>query len=174
MARKGQFKKGGGRHGGATTKRRRSSGSRSTALVLVPAGRSPARRARRSHPVHHVKGKRRRHHGGGGHGGVTLAKVAGSAIVLANVAGTNNGPLGDKVYNLVQKIPGAKTFGGAATAGLALGAIYKFTRFGGRARPWMAAAGLVGVIAAGLKLGEQGTSFKWLGARPDPFMDVQG
>lgn len=167
MARKGQFKKGGGRHGGGSTRtRKRSSGS--TSLVVV-APRAPARR-HTSHPAkRHHKGKRRGRRGGG-HGGVTIPKLVGTGLVLANVCGTNNGPLGDKVYNLVQKIPGAKTFGGAATAGLTAGAIYKFTRFGGRFRPYLACAGLIGVIGAILKVGEQGTAFKWLGE--DEVMDV--
>jgi len=165
MARKGQFKKGGGRVGGAT--RTRSKSRRTTAIVVVPSQRRPTHR--RKHAVHH-KAKHRRRHGGSG-GGVTVGKLAGAALVLANVAGTNNGPLGDKVYNLVQKIPGTKTFGGAATAGLVLGGVGKFTGFGGRFRPWLRAAGWVGVIAAFLKLGEQGTAFKWVG--DDDVMDVE-
>lgn len=182
MARKGQFKKGGGRVGTATRnrssggggrRRKSSGGGRSTAIVVVPSA-SPARRPARRHPARHHKAKhRRRHHKGGGRAGVTIPKLVGTAIVMANVAGTATGPAGDKIYNLIQKIPGAKTFGGTATAGLALGAVYKFTRFGGRLRPLMACAGLIGVVAAALKVGEQGTSFKWLGGSDD-YMDVQG
>lgn len=173
MARKGQFKKGGGRHGGGSSRTRKRSGG-STALVVVAPPRAPARR-HTSHPAKQShsgkrKGGRRRH---GGHGGITIPKLVGTGLVLANVAGTNNGPLGDKVYNLVQKIPGAKTFGGAATAGLAAGAIYKFTRAGGRLRPYLACAGLIGVIGAVLKVGEQGTAFKWLGDTNDSIMDVE-
>lgn len=169
MARAGQFKKGGGRHGGGggrATKRRTRSGS--TALVVVPA--SPARRAgaaRRvttisAHPVRKGKrkGGRRR---GASRGGVTLGKIVATGVVLANVAGTNNGYAGDKVYNVVAKLPGAKTFGNAITAGLYLGGIHRFTKIGGRLRPYLAAAGLIGVVGAALKLGEQGTNFKWLG-----------
>lgn len=102
---------------------------------------------------------------------MTIGKLAGSALVLANVAGTNTGPLGAKVYDLVQKIPGAKTFGGAAVAGMTIGGVAKFTGIGGRFRPWMRAAGWVGLIAAFLKLGEQGTNFKWVG--DDDVMDVE-
>ena len=169
MARKGQFKKGGGRVGdGRTRSHSRSKSRRTTAIVVVPpAGRATHRRRRAHH--HKATTHRRRHSGGSG--GLTIGKIAGTALVLANVAGTNNGPLGDKVYNLVQKIPGTKTFGGAATAGLTLGAIGKFTGFGGRFRPWLRAAGWVGVIAAFLKLGEQGTAFKWVG--DDDVMDVE-
>lgn len=168
MARKGQFKKGGGRVGdGRTRTSSRSKSRRTTAIVVVPSQRRPTHRRR--HAVHH-KAKHRRRSGGGG-GGVSVGKLAGAALVLANVAGTNNGPLGDKVYNLVQKIPGAKTFGGAAVGGLAIGAVGKFTGIGGRFRPWMRAAGIVGIIAAFLKLGEQGTAFKWIG--DDDVMDVE-
>lgn len=162
MARKGQFKKGGGRHGGGghATKARRKA---STAIVVV-GPRAPARR-RSSHPVRvtqHAPAHRRRRKGHGG-GGVTIGKLAGVGIVLANVAGTNNGPLGATIYDLVQKVPGAKTFGGAAVAGVGLGLLSKTGLGRGRLGPWLRAAGAVGVIAAALKLGEQGTAFKWLG-----------
>lgn len=180
MARKGQFKKGGGRvgtasrsHGGGGGRKRRASSGRSTAIVVVPSA-APARRRQKSLARHHhKKPHKRRHHRGGGHGGVTTAKLVGTAIVLANVAGTNSGPLGAKVYDLVQKIPGAKTFGGAATAGLVLGATYKYTKIGGRFRPLMACAGIIGLVAAALKIGEQGTSFKWLGGDSGDYLDVQ-
>jgi hypothetical protein len=172
MARKGQFKKGGGRHGGGSSKSRKRRSSSTSLVVVTP--RAPARRHASHHPAKRHKGHgRRRGHGGGGRGGVTIPKLVGTTLVLANVCGTNNGPLGDKVYNLVQKIPGAKTFGGAATAGLAAGAIYKFTRMGGRFRPYLACAGLIGVIGAALKIGEQGTAFKWLGDTNDQVMDVE-
>lgn len=174
MARKGQFKKGGGRHGDGGTTRSRSKGRKSTAIVVVPTAVPVRRRASspvRHHVAHHVpqrKGKRRHHHSG-----VTLGKVAGTAIVLANVAGSNSGPLGATVYDWVQKIPGAKTFGGTAVAGAALGLLSK-TRLGrGKAGPWLKAAGLVGVIAAAIKVGEAGTSFKWLGDVEDGVMRVQ-
>ena len=94
---------------------------------------------------------------------MTWKKAAIAAVVLSNVAGTNSGLLGAKVYDLVQKIPGAKTFGGAATAGLALGAIEKYAHIGGRLKPYMRAAGLVGVVLAAAKVGEAGTKFAWLG-----------
>lgn len=168
MARKGQFKKGGGRVGGGTAVKHRaaSKGALVIAPVAVPVARSrPSKR--KAHTQHHPK-KRHRRHGAGG-GGVTLVKALVAAGTLAN-ATAKDGLLGDRVYSLVQKLPGTKTFGGAVTAGLYLGAIHRFTRFGGRFRPWLAAAGLVGVIGAGLKLGEQGTSFKWLG---DSVMDVE-
>ncbi len=172
MARKGQFKKGGGRHGGGSSKSRKRSSSSTSLVVVTP--RAPARRhASSHHPAKKHKGHGKRRRGHGGRGGITIPKLVGTTLVLANVAGTNNGPLGSKVHDLVQKIPGAKTFGGAATAGLACGAIYKFTRFGGRFRPYLACAGLVGIIGAALKVGEQGTAFKWLGDTNDQVMDVE-
>jgi hypothetical protein len=169
MARKGQFKKGGGRVGGGSSSRKRSR-SRATTAIVIAGPRAPARR-HRSHAITHHKKGRRRGARRGGHGGVTPAKLLVSSIVLASAAGTNNGPLGDKIYNLVQKVPGAKTFGGAATAGLLCGGLYKFTKIGGRLRPWLAAAGVVGIVGAALKVGEQGTNFKWLGD-DDQVMDV--
>lgn len=167
MARKGQFKKGGGRVGGSSPSRSHSKSRRATAIVVVPSQRRPTHK--RKHAVHHKVKHRRRH--GGGSGGVSIGKLGAAALVLSNVAGTATGPFGDKVYNLVQKIPGAKTFGGAAMGGIAIGAVGKFTGLGGRFRPWMRAAGVVGIIAALLKLGEQGTAFKWIG--DDDVMDVE-
>lgn len=171
MARKGQFKKGGGRVGMPS----RISGGRGNDVIVVNAPAAQRKTKRKASSVKRRGGKRKgkRRAGATATRGITLGKVVGSAIVLASAAGTNNGPLGAKVYDLVQKVPGAKTFGGAATAGLIAGGLYKFTKIGGRFRPWMAAAGLVGVIAAGLKLGEQGTSFKWLGDGGDDMMDVE-
>lgn len=171
MARKGQFKKGGGRHGG-TSSRPRSRSRRSTALVVVAPPRAPARRrSKHAHVVHHRRGRRKG--SGGPASGCTIPKLIGTTLILGNVAGTNNGPLGATVYNLVQKIPGTKTFGGAATAGMVLGAVGKWTGIGGpRLRPWLRCAGIVGVIAAGLKVAEQGTAFKWLGDA-DTVMEVE-
>jgi len=168
-SRKGQFKKGGGRVGGGTATRARRSTSKALVIapVAVPVSRRSSAKRRAPAQPHHKKRHHRRH--GGGHGGVTLVKALVAAGTLAN-ATAKDGIIGDRVYNLVQKLPGTKTFGGAVTAGLYLGAIHKFTKFGGKFRPWLAAAGLVGVIGAGLKLGEQGTGFKWLG---ESVMDVE-
>lgn len=165
-ARKGQFKKGGGRVGGGAKHRKshRTSGG-STAIVVVPAAKSPTHKRRSGGMVHHkAKHKAKRHHRrGGGHGGVTVAKIAGTALVLANVVGKNDGLLGSTVYDWVQKIPGTKTLGPVATTGLVAGGLHRFTRIGGRFRPWLAAAGVVGVVAAFMKLGEVGSNIKWLG-----------
>lgn len=171
MAKKkhaGMFKKGGGRVGGGVGVSR---GGGSTTVVVAPAPqRAPAKRKAAKHPAKHGKSKKRhgRRHGSSS-GGLTAAKIGGTALVLASVAGTNTGPLGAKVYDLVQKVPGAKTFGGAATAGLIVGGVHHFTRFGGRFRPLMRAAGVVGLVLAAAKLGEAGTNFKWLGDATSPF-----
>lgn len=182
MSRKGQFKKGGGRIGDGRKYTKRSgyvTGSsaarpRGGALVVVDqyamtARRPPSKpRPRKTLHMGHGHGggggskKKRASRGGGG--GTSWKRLAAAAVVLSNVAGTNSGPLGAKVYDLVQKIPGAKTFGGAATAGLALGALGKYTGIGGRrVRPWLHAAGVVGIILAGAKVGEAGTKFAWVG-----------
>lgn len=167
---KGRFVKSGGGHrrsGG----RRRSAGT--TAIVLATP-RAPARRASAApahrHKKHHGRRGHRRHHSGG----VTIAKLVGAGVVLGSLAETNTGPAGDKVYNLVQKLPGAKTFGGAVTAGLYLGALGKWTRLGrGRWGAWMRAAGAIGVVGAALKVGAAGTKFQWLGAEAQPYGDFQ-
>lgn len=180
MAKKGQFKKGGGRVGDARAKyAKRSSyvtGSsaarpRGGALVVVDqyamASRRAAsapRRRKSSRPPVQAHRPRRRRHGGGSGGHVGWKKLAIVSVALTNVAGTNSGVLGARVYDLVQKIPGAKTLGGAAVAGLTLGALEKYGKIGGRTlAPWMRAAGIVGLILAASKVGEAGTKFAWLG-----------
>lgn len=162
----GMFAKGGGRVGGGS-----SGGGGTKVVVVAPAAPAPAKR-KSAHKGGKVakktakKGKRRHHRV---EGSLSLAKIGGTALALASVAGTNTGPLGAKVYDLVQKIPGAKTFGGAATAGLMIGGVHHFTKFGGKFRPWMRAAGIVGVVAAAIKIGEAGMQFKWLGDPDSPF-----
>lgn len=167
---KGQFvKKAGGRsHGKKRSGGRRHAASRALVIresvSISPRGGSVARKA---------KGRKgRAHHGGGG---VTIGKLLGAGVLLGSAAETNNGPLGPTVYNVVQKLPGVKTFGGAITAGLYLGAVGKYTRLGrGRIGPWLRAAGVIGVAGAALKLGAQGTKFQWLGVdTADPYMRVR-
>lgn len=157
----GQFKKGGGRVG------KGGGGGGTTTVVVAAAARPPVKRATRK-VTHHKKTRKHHKRHSGSSAGVTIPKIGAAALLLASAAGTNNGPLGATVYDLVQKVPGAKTFGGAATAGLLLGGLHHFTKFGGGLRPYMRAAGIVGVVAAALKLGEAGMQFKWLGD-PSPF-----
>jgi hypothetical protein len=156
---KGHFVKGGGRK------------SRSRALVRQ-GSRSPTRRRRRSGGG----GVRRRsRRGGGGGGGVTAGKLAITALALGALLGdTSANATQTKAIEFVNKIPGAKTFGPVAVAGVALGAIGHFTSIGGaRVRPWLKAAGAVGVIVAALKIGVENTGFKFVGAEDDDeLMDV--
>ena len=188
MPRAGQFKPGGGRYGRATTgsggkkrksgSRRRSSGGGGAMVVVRETIAAPRRAAPRGAAVHHVKGHRkggRRRSARGGGGSVSIPKLAATAVVLGNVAGKADGVLGGTVYNLVQKLPGAKTFGGAETVGLYCAALHEFTGIGGRFRPWLKLAGYVGVIGAGLKLGNAGTNFKWLGGpgRTGELFDIE-
>lgn len=167
---KGQFVK----SGGGSRKRRSSRSGGGGALVLRESiSVRPATKTR--YVTKHKPQKathRRRHHGGGG---VTIGKILGAGVVLGSAAETNNGPLGPTVYNMVQKLPGVKTFGGAVTAGLYLGALGKYTRLGrGRIGPWMRAAGVIGLAGAALKIGAQGTKFQWLGVDTgDPYMNVR-
>lgn len=187
MARKGQFKKGGGRVGGGALVKYRAP-ARPKARRRKAARRAAPSAGRYSRPrSEHVdvisvsaprrSSKRRSSGRRGGHHGVTFGKLLGTGIVLANTCEVNNGLLGDKIYNVVQKIPGAKTLGGAATAGLALGAIGKYTGIGGpRLRPWLLTAGVVGIVLSALKVGSAGTNFKWLGEADteDPRMSFHG
>lgn len=120
---------------------------RPTALV-VSAPKPMRRRARAHHrPAH----------------GAGLLHLAGATLVLNSVAGSDEGFAGKTVYGLAQKIPGAKTIGGPAAAGLVLGAIGKYTHIGGpKLKPWLKAAGVVGVVLAITKAMTT-KDFKWLG-----------
>lgn len=156
---KGHFVKGGGR------KRR----SRSRALTRS-GGRSVRRRSGGG------GGRRRSRRGGGGGGGVTAGKLAITAVALGALLGdTSANATQTKAIEFVNKIPGSKTFGPVAVAGVALGAIGQFTSIGGaRLRPWLKAAGAVGLIVAALKVGVENTGFKFVGDDDDDdeLMDV--
>lgn len=168
---KGRFVKGGGRK---TSKRRRSGGGTTAIVVRDTVSVSRPQRRAAARPAAHHKGKRRGHRRGQHHGGVTIAKLLATGVLLGSAAETNTGPAGDRVYNLVQKLPGAKTFGGAVTAGLYAGALGKYTRLGrGRFGGWLRAAGVIGVVGAALKIGAQGTKFQWLGAEAQPYGDFR-
>jgi hypothetical protein len=163
MARKGQFKKGGGRHGSSTAMTHRPRARTIVKTRTKYVTRHPKRKAHR---------RRRRSHGGGA-AGVTVTKVALTALALGAVAGDNSTIAPAAVKEFLAKVPGQKTFGGPAILGMGLGAIGHFTSFGGRFRPWMRAAGLVGIVLAGLKVGSENTSFKFVGDDEDDLMDVE-
>jgi hypothetical protein len=157
MARKGQFKKGGGRHGSSTALARRPRArARTITKTRTKYVTRKARPMRRRH---------RRHAGSGGNPGV--AKIAISALALGALAGDNSTIAPASVKDFLSKIPGQKTFGGPAIAGMALGGAAHFLGFGGRFKPWMKAAGIVGLVLAGLKVGSENTGFKFVG-------DVEG
>jgi len=126
------------------------------------------RRARS--PVRYTRRRARR---GGGSGGVTAGKVAITGLALGALVGSSN-MAPKQVTDFVAKIPGAKTFGNVAITGLALGALGHFTNVGGRFRPWLRAAGAVGLIVAAVKLGTDNTAFKFVGDDDDDdsLMDV--
>ena len=76
--------------------------------------------------------------------------------------------LGDKspvpqVRTLAMKIPGAKTFGPEAAIGVAALGIDRFLY----KNKWLRIAGAIGIGLAAVKLGQQYTSFKWLGDDDD-------
>jgi len=155
---KGRFVKGGG----------------SKALTRTRTRTITKYRTRRARALTHRRRGRRR---GGGSGGVTATKLAIAAIGLGALVGDNSPVAPAKAKELAGKIPGAKTFGNVAVVGLGLGAIGHFTHFGGRFRPWMRAAGAVGLVAAAIKLGTDNTGFKFvgddIGDDDDSLMDVE-
>lgn len=162
---KGRFVK-----GGHKTSRGRSGG---TTAIVVAAPRAVARR--RSSPKPAKRHTKRRRSGGGG-GGVTMGKLIGAGIGLSLLTSESgvmkDNSLGKTVRETLDKVPGTKTLGRVAVAGLGLGAIGKWVVKGGRVRPWLLAAGAVGIVAAAIKVGEQNSDFKWLGD-DDDMMDVQ-
>lgn len=171
MARKGQFKKGGGRVGGDGGKATRKRRAPSKAIVVVGATAPRRRRAaprhvaasHQSHPVH-VR-RRKSHRKGRIIGGSPMGyalMAGGMAYIDAQGTGDDKGIAGS-VNKALDKLPGAKTLGRPAVAGLALGALEHFTSVGGRLRPYMRIAGTIGVILAASKVGAAGTAFKWLG-----------
>lgn len=152
MARKGQFKKGGGRVGGSThhTKRRHS-----TTTALAHAPRVVTKYRTRSAPK--ANRRTRRKHGAGGIGGVNIGHVALAAAALGYATSEKNGVA--MIKDNVAKLPGAATFGVPATIGLyALG----IDRFVKRNR-WLRIVGVIGVAAAALKVGSEGSDFKFVG-----------
>ncbi len=107
-------------------------------------------KTRRAPDKHHRKRRGR----GGGMSLVHLA-VAGAGLAYLTGAATPVKAITDNIA----KIPGAKTFGNTATAGLVCLAIDRFAK---RNR-YLRAAGIIGVVLAAVQVGTQGTNFKWLG-----------
>lgn len=159
-----------------TKRRARGAGGRfkkggSKALVRTRTRTITKYRTRRAPVVH----RRRRGRRSGGSGGVTAGKLAIAGIALAALTADTSPIAPAKVKEIVAKVPGAKTFGNVAVAGLGLGALAHFTSIGGRFRPWMKAAGAVGLVAAAIKLGTDNTGFKFVGDDDDDMvMDVEG
>ncbi|SRR5258706_11574935 len=134
--RKGRFTKGGG-------------GKTRTRTVTKTKYRT------RKAPRHHRRGRRGHHHGA-----ASLGKIAIAAAGLAYLTGAK-GP--KSVSESVAKLPGAKTFGNAATLGLALLAVDRFVK----KNAWLRAAGIAGLVLGATQVGNQGADFKWLGDGSD-------
>jgi len=106
----------------------------------------------------HVKAKgtrrgRRRSAGGGSIRPLHLALASAGVAYLTSAKGPQT------VKDMVNKVPGAKTFGAPAALGIACLAVDKFVK----PNRWLKLAGYAGIVAAAMKVGEQGSSFKWVG-----------
>lgn len=129
--------------------------------------RSTALVRRKSSSVTHRRGYgRRRRRSGGGGTGVTLAKVIAAGVVVGYVFA--DGAPADSMRAKARSffandIPGGKTFGPAATVGAAALLVDRFLY----RNPWVRGLGYLGVGLAAVKLGQQGTDFKWLGEGDD-------
>jgi hypothetical protein len=130
---------------GGTRKRRKSTALVRTNTVVQTRYRT------RSAPKARRRG--RRSSGGGGIKPLHLAAAAAGVAYLTSASGPQT------VKDLVAKVPGAKTFGAPAALGIGCLAVDKFVK----PNKWLRLAGYAGIVAAAMKLGEQGKNFKWVG-----------
>jgi hypothetical protein len=130
------------RSGRFVSARRRSSVARRSSPAVVVVGGGTRRGSRR--------GRSRRR----GAGGMSLGKLLVAGVALGYV-----GRAGGMAAGIASKVPGNKTFGGPAALGIACFAIDKWVK----PNPWLRAAGVIGIAAAALKVGEQNTAFQWVG-----------
>lgn len=125
---------------------KRSSKSRSTAMVRYRPSH-PVRYHRSSPSIRIIMPKKkrshRRHRGGGGHGGLVPLLVLAAALGYANNV--------DEFMALVEKVPGAKTYGGAAAVA---GVSYAIDRWVYPSK-WLKAATAVGLIITIYTLGKK-------------------
>jgi hypothetical protein len=156
MARKGQFKKGGGRVGGSTRKSssRKRRSHHSTAMVHAPRTHTVYKTRTRHVKVH---SKRRRAVESSAKLGTLALVGAGAAYLMSD----KSGEMTKSVREAAAKIPGAATFGPVAALGLGAFAVNRFVLK--RKNKYLSALATIGVVAAAMKIGEQGTDFKFVG-----------
>jgi hypothetical protein len=104
--------------------------------------------------------RRRRARGGGFGGGVPLIPLAVVAGGLAYLTGSQ-GP--KFVTENLAKLPGVKTFGATAIAGVGLLAVDRWVK----PNRYLRLAGYAGIVLAAMQVGSKGTGFKWLGDSTD-------
>lgn len=104
--------------------------------------------------------RRSRRRGGNHGGGVKLTTLALATLGLAYVTGSQ-GPA--MVTQNVAKLPGVKTFGGAAIVGGVCLAIDRFAK----PNKWLKLFGTAGVVLAAARVGDQGTKFSFVGDADD-------
>lgn len=100
----------------------------------------------------------RRHRGHGGGVGLKHLAIAGAGLAFLTGAGS---PI-QAIPTNIAKLPGAKTFGGPAVAGLACLAVDRFFH----RNKWLRAAGWIGVGLAAVQVGTKGKDFAWVGDAP--------
>lgn len=152
MAKKGQFKKGGGRHGYAVATR---AGRSTTVVVAAPTATKRRSPKRKSHG-----GGKRKHRARHAPRGMSPLALGIGALALAYATGPK-GP--EFVRTNIAKVPGAATFGPLAVLGAASLAYDRFYKRNKYAK----AIGIIGIIGAALKVGDQGSDFKWVGDGDD-------
>ncbi len=141
-----------------------SGGSHSKAIVKYRKGPTVVKYKTRAAP----KSKRKSHRKHRGGGGMNLTHLALAGAGLAFLTGASS-PI-QAIPTNVAKIPGAKTFGNPAMAGLVCLGVDRFVK----RNKWLRAAGVIGVVLGAVQVGTQGTSFKWLGDPADDFVAEVG
>jgi len=144
----------------------RKSRSRKRSVAVVHQARSAPAKRRKRRASGGGGGRRRRSGGSSGAGGVTLAKLAITGGVMGFLLGdkTSSTPeFAATIKNTLKSIPGGKTFSPIAMAG---GVALLANHFVWR-NPWLRAAGIIGVASAAIQIGQQNTSFKFLGDTGD-------
>jgi len=116
----------------------------------------------------HVGGRRRRRSRGRSGGGIRPLHLGLAAAGLGLLFGAKS-PV-KQLADLGGKIPGAKTFGTPAMAGIACLAIDKMVK----PNKWLRLAGYAGIALAALQVGQQGSDFKFVGDDDLEGLDSEG
>jgi hypothetical protein len=89
---------------------------------------------------------------------LTHLALATAGLAFVTKAGATAG-FQKSINDVMEKVPGTKTFGATAMLGVALLAIDRFVK----PNKWLKLAGTAGIVLAAAQIGTKGTDFKFLG-----------